>query len=845
MTKGMQDLQYAWRQLRKTPGFTVTVLLTLALGIGANTAIFTLVNSVLLSHLPVADPETLIKFGNENDCCVASGLHDNGNYSMFSTHTYEVMRASLPEFEELAAIQAGFLYRPVTARRDGLNSLARSVMGEFVSGNYFRTFGLRPYAGRLFTDADNVPGAPMTAVLSYESWQREYGADPKVVGETFWINTKPVTIVGVAPQGFFGDRLASTPPEFYLPYETMTMLANVAYVHAPGAMWLYIVGRVKPGVALEPLQQKVSALLRQATEANGEFKGDKGRLLLARSHVVLTPGGAGIQQMREQYESRLHMLMWVSSLVLLIACANIANLLLARGMSRKAEISVRAALGATRVRIVRQLLTESLLLSLLGGVLALLVSYAGTRMLLSLAFPWAHHVPIQAAPSLPVLGFALAISMTTGVLFGIAPAWIASHAEPADALRSSTRTTAGGASLLQRMLVVLQASLSLILLVAAGLFIQSLNKERSIDLKLDPTNRYIVHFNAATAGYKQPQLEALYRTMQERLRAIPGVVRVGMSSYSPMEDNNNGNGVQIQGKPEKGGYSSEIRANADYLDSVGTKVIAGRGIELRDTATSAAVAVVNQNFVDHWFKPGEDPIGQHFGSPGPVSSGDWQIVGVVENTAYQSAMWKDHAMYFIPLMRRAPSDTGPIENDESLYVNAIVLQTSRPMDDLEQITRTTFASINPNLTVDRFDRFSDQISTMFTEEKLVAKLTSLFGGLSLLLAALGLYGVTAYAVARRTSEIGIRMALGAERGSVVSMVLRGALGQTLIGLALGIPIAYFCVRFVKTQLYEITTVSPTVMGFAVVTLAVAACVAGLLPARRAASIDPAKALRME
>ncbi len=844
MTRLIQDLQYAWRQLKKTPGFTATVLLTLALGIGANAAIFTLVHSVLLSHLPVADPKMLIKFGNENDCCVGSGTHDDGNYSMFSTHTYEVMRQNLPEFEDLAAIQAGFAYRPVIARKDGAETLARSVMGEFVSGNYFRTFGLKPFAGRLFTDADNVQGAAMTAVISYESWQREYAGDASVIGGTFWINTKPVTIIGVAPQGFFGDRLVATPPEFYLPIESMPELANVPYVHEPRQNWLYIVGRVKPGVALGPLQQKVSALLRQAIEPNSDFKGEQGRALLARSHVVLTPGGSGIQAMQEQYESHLRLLMWISSLVLLIACANIANLLLARGMSRKAEISVRAALGATRVRIVRQLLTESLLLSLMGGALALLVSYAGTQMLLRLAFPGSQNVPISASPSLTVIGFALAISMVTGILFGIAPAWIASHAEPADALRSSTRTTAGGASLLQRTLVVLQAALSLILLVGAGLFVESLNKERSIDLKLDTTNRYIVHINPAGAGYKQVQLEALYRTIADRMHAIPGIVKVGIASYSPMEDNNNGYGVQVQGRPETTG-ASRIRVSPEYFDSVGTKLIAGRGIEARDTTASAPVVVVNQNFVKKMFKPGENPIGQHIGSPGPKSSGDWQIVGVVENTAYQSAMWDDHRMFFIPLTRRAPSDTDPIETDDSLYVNALVLQTAKPMEGLEAQVRATLASINPNLTIEKYETFSEQISNMFTEEKMVAKLTSLFGALSLLLAGLGLYGVTAYTVARRSSEIGIRMALGAERRRVVVMVMRGAMLQALLGLGIGIPVAYFCVRFVKTQLYQITSADPAVLVFAVITLAVAACVAGILPARRAASIDPARALRME
>jgi len=842
----LQDLTYAARQLRKTPGFTITVLLTLALGIGANAAIFTLINAVLLQNLPVTDPATIIRLGDKNDCCVGSGTRDNGDYSFFSTPTYETIRKNTPEIEDLAAIQAGFHYRPVIARRDGVQSQARSVMGEFVSGNYFRVFGLTPVAGRLFTDADNAAGAPMTAILSYESWQREYAADPSIVGSTFWINTRPVTLVGIAPKGFFGDRLTDTPPEFYLPYETMTVLANVNYIHDPTTSWLYMVGRIKPGTSIPALQDKVSALFRQSVASTRNFSGKKGEAALAKAHITIIPGGNGIQALQSQYKSQLHLLQWVSGLVLLIACANIANLLLVRGMARKSEISVRTALGATRLRIIRQLLTESVLLSLLGGFAALAVSYAGSRMLLHLAFQADQNVPIAASPSLVVIGFALSLALVAGILFGIAPAWITSNAQPADALRSGTRTTSGGASLLQRVLVVLQASLSLILLVGAGLFAQSLYKERNIDLHVDPTNRYIVHINPAAAGYKQTQVEALYRTMEDRFHAIPGVVKVGISTYTPLEDNNWGTGVQVLGKPisdNKG--ASFVKATAEYFDSVGTRVVMGRGIGVQDTASAPAVAVVNQAFVKDNFNPGENPIGQHFGQGGAASAGDFLIVGVVEDTAYQSALWKDHTMYFLPMTQRAPSDPNPIETDASLYAGAIVLQTERPISDMETIARRTLGSINPNLTVVDFRTLSDQIEGSFSQERMIARLTTLFGALALLLAAVGLYGVTAYTVVRRTSEIGIRMALGAARGSVVGMIMRGAVAQTGIGLAIGIPIAMLCVRFVKTQLYEITSADTTVMAIAVGTLALAAAVAGLIPARRAASIDPAKALRTE
>jgi macrolide transport system ATP-binding/permease protein len=844
MTTLMQDLRYAVRQLRKTPGFTATALLTLALGIGANSAIFTLVNAVLLKNLPVADPQTLIHLGNDgHDCCVGfNGPRDNGNYSNFSTDTYQQLKKGLPEFEELAAMQAGFIYRPIVARREGTQAKAASVIGEFVSGNYFRTFGLRPAAGRLLTDSDDLPGAPPTAVMSFETWQREYGGEAAVVGATFWVNTKAVTVVGIAPRGYYGDRLASTPPDFYLPIETMDTLASAPYVQDPNTVWLYIVGRIKPGVALGPLQEKVNTVVRQIFATQKGFSSEDGKKMLPKVHVVLTPGGAGIQTMQEEYASHLRLLMWISGMVLLIACANIANLMLVRGMGRRTEMSVRSALGAMRRRIVRQLLTESILLSTMGGLAGLGVAYAGTRMLLMLAFPGVQHVPIAATPSLAVIGFAFGVSLLTGVLFGVAPAWLAAQANPADALRSGTRTTSSGASLLQPVLVVLQAALSLVLLVGAGLFVQNLNKLERMDMKLDAKNRYIVHINPQGAGYSQTQVEALYRTMEERFHAIPGVVKVGISNYTPMEDNNWSNDLAVQGQPGEHYLASFIKANGDYLDSVGTHVLRGRGIEARDTSTAPPVAVVSEAFVKKFFKD-KNPIGQRIGPQ--HSPGDFEVVGVVEDTTYTDVRWKDHPMYFVPIMQRYPSDKDPIEKDLSLYAGTMVIETARPMSELETVTRRTLAEINPNLTVVKFQPFDAQIAERFTEERVVSRLSTLFGGLALLLATIGLYGVTAYGVARRTSEIGVRMALGAERMSLIAMIMRGAVVQTLLGLAIGVPVAMLSVRFVKAQLYEISAADAHVMAGAIVTLAIAACVAGIIPATRAASINPVKALRTE
>jgi macrolide transport system ATP-binding/permease protein len=841
----VQDVRYGLRQLRKTPGFTTTAVLTLALGIGANTAIFTLVHAVVLNNLPVADPRTLVRLGDTNDCCVNGGAIENGDYAIFPTASYELLKKNVPEFEELAAMQAGFAYRPVIVRHDHSEENARSVTGEFVSGNYFRTFGLRPAAGRLFSDRDDLRGAPMVAVMSYDTWKNTYGADPTIVGSTFWINTKAVTVAGVAPAGFFGDRLSSTPPEFYLPIQTMPVLANVPYVDDSNTRWLYMIGRVKPGVNLVALQQKVSALVKQSVAGARAYSAGQGKELLDRIHVVLTPGGSGIQDLRDQYESNLKLLMVASGLVLLIACANIANLLLVRGMQRKMELSLRTALGAARGRIMRQLLTESVVLSVLGGIAGLIVAYLGTHMLLDMAFPGAQSVPIDARPSPMVLGFTCALVLLTGVLFGIAPAWIAAKTDPADALRAGGRGTTSDASLLQRGLVVVQAALSLVLLVGAGLFSQSLHKLENKDLKLDATNRYIVHINPQAAGYSQLQLEALYRTIEQRFHALPGVTKVGLSSYTPMEDNNWGNGVQIQGKPDTDSGASVVKISPEYFDSVGTKVLTGRSIGPQDTSTSPAVAVVNEEFVKGFFSKGENPIGHRFGSPGPQSSGDYEIVGVVNDTAYTSAKWTNHRMYFLAMLQRPPSENSPIESDESLYAGAVVLQTSAPVNNMEQLARETLSQINPNLAVVKFETFADQIADRFNDDRLVARLTALFGVLALLLATIGLYGVTAYSVARRTSEIGIRMALGAERSSVVTMILRGALCQTLLGLAMGIPVALLCVRFVQAQLFEMHGVNFAVLATAAGALALASALAGIIPASRAASTDPAQTLRAE
>jgi predicted permease len=388
-----------------------------------------------------------------------------------------------------------------------------------------------------------------------------------------------------------------------------------------------------------------------------------------------------------------------------------------------------------------------------------------------------------------------------------------------------------------------------VLLVVAGLFVQSLNKAENVDMKLDATNRYIAHINPQAAGYKNTEVELLYQAIVDRFHAIPGVLKVGLATYTPMEQNNWGSGVKIQGEPDLNKGASWVKGTPEYFDSVGTHVVMGRGFTSQDRLNAAPVAVVNQEFVKQFFDK-RNPIGHRFGFSGPAKTpqdGAHEIVGVVEDTTYTSVYWKNHAMYFLPLTQPAgiPNTDNPLEKDQSMYAGAIVIQTGHPIAGLEKVVLDTLASINPNLTIVKFQTFQQQIDDRFIEERLIARLTSLFGLLALLLAAIGLYGVTAYTVVRRTPEIGIRMALGAARNRVIGAIMRGAMLQAVIGLAIGIPVAVFCVRYVKSQLYEVTSVNVLVMAIAIGILVVAAAIAGVIPARRAASIDPVRALRVE
>ena len=850
MNRLIQDIRFALRQLRKAPGFTLTAIITLALGIGANAAIFTLVHAVLLKNLPVADPSTLVRVGDRDDCCVNGGTPEENNYSIFASELYEHLRDNTPEFENLAAMQAGIGFGGITARSSHSDSLPKPARGEMVTGNYFQVFGLKPYAGRLLLPSDDKDGAPMGVVMSYQSWQRDYSSDPSIVGSTFVLNTYPVTILGITPPGFYGDRMTDTPPDFYIPMVLEPQFGPghpTSLLHHRGANWVYLLGRVKPGTDRVALQAKMSGALRNYLATIPLYQKKDQAKNLAQSHVTLTAGGAGIENMQQEFGKGLRLLITVSALVLLIACANIANLVLVRGMARRAETSIRMALGAQRKRLIRQMLTESVVLSCLGGIAGLAVAYGGTKLLLTMAFPHARNLPIDASPSLTVLGFAFGLSLLTGLLFGVAPAWVTSHSQPAEALRGSNRSTNDRSGWVQRSLVVLQAALSLVLLVGAGLMAKSLMRLENQDFGVVTDNRIVVHFSPENAGFKPEQLQGLYDQIDQNLRRLPGVEKASLSLYTPLEGNNWGEGVFLQGRPEPrvGDQigASWLRVGPDYFDIVGHRVMRGRGVTAHDTATSAPVVVVNQAFVKKFFPHGEEPIGAHFGTSGMESSGDWEIVGVVSDVKYNNLRKPVRSMYFRPLLQVA--HTKPADDIRSMYAGAIMLQTKGQVEGLESQVRRTLAIINPNLTVTYYTTFDEQIRGQFDQERLMARLTLMFGLLALILASVGLYGVTAYSVARRTPEIGVRMALGANRSSVVAIVLREAMLQAGVGLAVGIPIAWLCAQFVQSQLYGVGGHDIVVLGGAVAVLALAACAAGLIPAQRAASTDPVKALRAE
>jgi predicted permease len=530
----IQDTRQALRRLRMAPAFTIATVLTVALGIGATTSIFTLVHAVLLKSLPVANPGELYRLGRETHCCYMGGYSQDGGFSLVSYDLYKYLRDNTKGFSELAAFPS--IQHLFGVRRSGSSEAAQSHPGEFVSGNYFTMFGIRAYGGRALTAEDDQPGAPPVAVMSYRLWQQQYRSDASVIGSVFNLNDRPFTVVGITPPGFFSETLRTTPLDFFLPLNTEPFVESDADLNKYDTHWLDLIGRIQPGATPASIEAEMRVELKQWLRSHWSEMSANDRAKFPKQTLFLSPGGAGITSMREKYEHWLQILMTVTGFVLLIVCANVANLMLVRGMERRRQTSLSMALGARAARIVRQALTESTLLSLFGGAAGLAIAFAGTRLILHFAFPSLPGfagVPIDASPSTPVLLFAFITSLLTGVAFGIAPAWMATRVDPIEALRGASRSIARAGSLPRKALVVFQSALSLALLSVAGLLTTALQSLENQDFGFDQDRRIVAEINPRLAGYRTGQLSPLYRRIHDSIANIPGVSAVALCLYSP------------------------------------------------------------------------------------------------------------------------------------------------------------------------------------------------------------------------------------------------------------------------------------------------------------------------
>jgi predicted permease len=838
-----QDVRYGLRQLRQGRGFTVVAIVTLALGIGANTAIFTLVDAVMLRSLPVADPGSLYSLGDARNCCVLNGVTED--ITELSLPLFEVLRAQTPEFVETAAFAAS---RPtVSVRRAGSPAAADPGLVELVSDNYFHLFGLRAAAGRLLTPADDRRNAAPVAVISYHAWHDRFGLDPAIVGTTLVFGKVPLTVVGVAPPGFFGETLRVDPPDFWLPLALEPLLQEGSSIWSqPDTAWLYAIGRLRPGAHPAAVEAHLATEIHQWLSGQPWLTPRDVRRL-PRAHFHLTPAGGGLKRGVEDYRDGLRLLMVVSSLLLVIACANIANLLLARGMAARLQTAVRMALGAARWRLIRQSVTEGVLLATLGGIAGLGVAYAGTRAILALAFRGANFVPIDPNPSLPVLAFTAGLCLLTGVLFSLAPALIASRTHPAEPLRGAGRSTRAREALPQRSLVVLQAALSLVLLAGAGLLSESLRRLEDQRFGFQTEGRVIAIVDLALAGETPERLAALYGEMLRRLDDIPGVASASLALYSPMSGDNWSLSTSVDGRPIEDGRSpSMVRVSSAYFETIGSRVLRGRGFTAADTPAAHRVTVVNETFARKYF-PREEALGRHLGFGTPGHGMDYEIVGVVEDAKYEDARGPAYATLFIPLLQDVvyadALETGT--QTRANHVSSIQLHVTGRPRELRAAVRRTLADLDPSSTVIDMTTFDEQVKRNFNSERLIARLTTLYGALALVLACTGLYGVASYTVVRRTREMGLRMALGAGRGGVILLVLRGAMLPIALGLALGVPAALAAGRGLASQLFGVSAFDPAILVGAALAMVVCALFAAFLPARRAASVEPMVSLRMD
>lgn len=860
------DVRRAWRSLRQSPGFALVCVLTMALGIGATTAIFTLVHQVMLRSLPVASPDQLWRIGDVVRCCTYRGYTQSGegrdhDFTLFSWEAYRLFRDDNPDFEELAAAQAGHTLMGV--RRAGSLNGVEARRAQYVSGNFFRTFGLSPWRGRQLSDADDHEGAPPVAVLAFHYWQEAWAADPTVIGSTFQVNGRPITVVGVAPPGFFGARVSAIgAPDIWLPTAMEPYVAGAtARLKHPNSHWLDLIGRVRPGTDPRALEARLQGHLHQWLASHVGDMVAQEKADWTKQTLRLTPGGGGVSDLQQRYRGALLLLLLAAFCVLAVACANVANLLLARGLKNRHDLAIRAALGASRGRLMRTALVESLLLGLVGGTAGVGMAWAGVRLLLPLAFEgesagvrgvW---IPLQASPSASVLLFAFGVSILTAVLAGAATAWMSAHADPMEAMRGvhgalGVGRSGSGAVRSQRALVVGQIAVSLVLLTLAALFAQSLRNLERQDFGFDSSGRFVASIDPKLSNYRAEELVPLFRRIEERLRGVPGVQAVGSGLYAPMSGSTWDANVWVYGRPEPGPRddmrAALMRATPGFFDALGTTVLKGRAITESDNEEGRLVAVVSEAFARRFFGK-EDPIGRRFGHGYQKYAGMFEVVGVVSDLRFVPEPYDDTAkpVFYLPHAQTSPFDEAEMNTGEawSHFLTSLVIQAPGSAPDLQARVSRALAAVDPDLVMYDFQSYADVVSRHFSRQSLIARLTSLFGSLGLVLAAVGLYGVTAYNATRRTGEIGLRMALGASRGAIAGLVLRSALVHVATGFAIGGPMAIIVAHATTAQLAGVGPWEPVTIVVAIVLLGGVTLLAAAIPAGRAATLEPLRALQ--
>ena len=847
LADAMQDLRYAARQLRRNPGFALTAILTLAIGIGANTALFGVVNELLLKPLPVPSPRELVLFnwleGRQSMRRGMDGVRTIDEATGRSTST----SFSYPTFRRLQeanrTLTELFGFYPLQQLNVVVDGSADVSSGQYVSGNYFRGLGVGAALGRTLTDEDDRPGAPPVATITHQHWTRRFNRDPSIVGKAILINKVPFTIVGVTPEGFAGTLDVAQSPDFTLPFAVEPLLGGErSDLVRPAFLWVNMIGRLRPGVSREQAVADLTPAMRQAmleewqqalATGTRATSNDTSRTLDDASTLRAEPGGQGLMDSRRRYAQPLLVLMGCAVLVLLIACVNIASLLLSRGAARQKEIATRLALGAAGERLVRQLGTESLLIAVLGAAVGLVLArWAASG--LAVWRPWGGSAVLEGGLDWRVFGFCGAMALCTGVLFGLVPAMRAARTE----LSQATRRTTGAASApLARALVVAQVALSLVLLVAAGLFAGTLRNLHAVDKGFNADHLLIFRVQPQLNGYAPTESAALYTRMIERLEAIPGVRGATLSRHPLLALSRRADGVTIEGVARTAGASAEVNVvAANFFDTMEIPLLLGRRFDERDRAEATRVAVVNERFAATYLA-GANPIGHRLWFGDAASGTPIEIVGMTRDAKYTDLRSPTRPTVYIPFQQDIPGQ-----------VNVAVRTVGEAMA-LAPAVRSAVRELDATLPLFDVRSQAEQVEQSIARETMFARFSTLLAVIAMILAAIGLYGTMAYAVAQRTAEIGLRMALGARRAAVVDMVVRQALVLAAIGVAIGVPLTLGAARLAGTvldqMLFGLERYDPLVMSGAAAILALVAIVAALVPARAAARVDPLIALRSE